>query len=122
MRVWIVAVCAGVLAATSALAADSPKCLRRNNIRDWANAGHKTLLLEDYGRRKVALKLAGNCAGFGPYDSFQITGPMETAASCIVEGDVVRTNWAGEPGICTVVSVTPYTGELHPKGARHLAF
>ncbi|MEI9992265.1 MAG: hypothetical protein WDM86_19785 [Rhizomicrobium sp.] len=123
MRKLLLAMCgAAILSGAPAIAADSPACVRRNDIRDWSNAGHKTLLLESYGHRKVRLTLTGNCAGFGPYDSFQIAGALESAASCIVEGDIVRTRWAGEPGVCTVVSVTPYSGELHPKGEHHLAF
>jgi len=123
MRKLLPAICAlAILIGTPAFAADSASCVRRNDIRDWSSTGHKTLLLESYSHRKVQLKLTGNCAGFGPYDSFQITGPLQTAASCIVEGDIVRTRWAGEPGLCTVVSVTPYSGELHPPGAHHQAF
>ena len=123
MRKLLPAICAlAILIGTPAFAADSASCVRRNDIRDWSSTGHKTLLLESYSHRKVQLKLTGNCAGFGPYDSFQITGPLQTAASCIVEGDIVRTRWAGEPGLCTVVSVAPYGGELHPPGAHHLAF
>src|ERR1700744_741113 len=108
---------AAVLAASSASAADS--CVRRNDVRDWSSPARKTLLLESYEHRKILLRLSGNCAGFGPYDSFQITGPLQTAASCIAEGDVVRTRFAGEPGVCTITSLTPYGGDMHPKGAHH---
>ncbi len=122
MRKLLLAICGmAFLGAIPGRAAESPACVRRNDIRDWSSMGHKTLLLESYGHRKLALKLTGTCAGFGPYDSFQITGPLETAASCIVEGDTVRTRWAGEPGVCTVVSVTPYSGDMHPKGVHHFA-
>ena len=88
MRKLLPAICAlAILIGTPAFAADSASCLRRNDVRDWSSTGHKTLLLESYSHRKVQLKLTGNCAGFGPYDSFQITGPLQTAASCIVEGE-----------------------------------
>jgi len=123
MRKILLAICgAAMLVTTPAPAADGPACVRRDDVRDWSSPARKTLLLENYSHRKVELKLTGNCAGFGPYDSFQIAGPLDIAPSCIVEGDVVRTRWAGEPGICTVVSVTPYSGDMHPKGAHHLAF
>ena len=123
MRKLILAVFGlAMLAGSPAWAEDGPACVRRNDVRDWSSFGHKTLMLESYSQRKVQLKLTGDCAGFGPYDSFQITGPLETSASCIVEGDVVHTRWAGEPGTCVVVSVTPYSGEMHPKGVHHPAF
>jgi hypothetical protein len=102
-----------------AIAADSPSCVRRNDIRDWASPARRTLILENYAHAKVMLKMEGSCLGFGPYDGFQISGPTETAASCVAAGDTVRTHWAGEPGICHILSVTPYSGEMHPAGAHH---
>ena len=111
-----------LLAAPSAFAADSAGCIRRNDIRDWASPAARRLIVQNYAGAKVLLTLTGNCAGFGPYDSFQITGPLQTAASCIAEGDVVRTRFAGEPGVCTITSLTPYGGDMHPKGAHHLAY
>jgi hypothetical protein len=56
----------------------------------------------------------GSCEGFGPYDSFQVTGPLESNASCIVAGDSVVTHWAGEPGLCSIVSIEPYDGPFPP--------
>ena len=95
-----------ILASTPALASDT--CVRRNDIRAWSSPVRKQLILENYAHRKVLLKLNGTCSGFGVYDSFQISGPLESNASCIVAGDIVRTNWAGEPGVCSIVSITPY--------------
>ena len=102
-----------------AFAADSPSCVRRNDIRDWSSPARRSLILESYARRKVILTMEGSCLGFGPYDTFQITGPLAAPASCIAVGDTVRTHWAGEPGVCHILTVTPYSGELHPAGAHH---
>jgi len=102
------------LAATPASALDSPECVRRNDIRDWASPAQRVLILENYGHKKIKLKMNGTCLGFGPYDSFQITGPLEGAATCISKGDYVKTNWAGEPGLCTITDLEPYSGPTHP--------
>ncbi len=123
MRKLLLTMCGlAILTGAPAFAADSPSCVRRYDVRDWSSPAPKTLLLESYSHRKIKLTLTGDCVGFGPYDSFQITGPLETAASCIVAGNIVHTHWAGEPGRCTIVSVTPYSGDMHPQGAHHLAF
>jgi hypothetical protein len=117
MRKTILAIlAAATLAPLPALAADSPSCVRRNDIRDWASPQRRTLILENYAHHKVILKMSGSCDGFGVYDSFQITGPLESNASCIVPGDIVRTHWAGEPGECAINSVDPYDGPLKHHG------
>lgn len=115
MRKLLLALCGGAaLAATPVFAADSPECVRRNDIRDWSSPVRRTLILENYGHKKIKLTMNGTCQGFGPYDSFQITGPLEGAATCIGKGDSVRTNWAGEPGLCIIVDLQPYEGPTHP--------
>jgi hypothetical protein len=111
-----------VLGTTPALAADGPACVRRNDIRDWSSPERKLLILENYAHSKIKLKLTGNCSGFGVYDSFQITGPLEGAATCISKGDYVRTKWAGEPGLCTIVGLEPYDGPTHPANGRHTSY
>ena len=119
MRKLVLAVLMAATLPLPAIAADSPSCVRRNDIRDWASPARRTLILENYARHKVMLKMEGSCLGFGPYDSFRITGPLETSASCVMAGDAVHTNWAGEPGVCHILTVTPYSGELHPAGTHH---
>ncbi|HXC54986.1 MAG TPA: hypothetical protein VNU97_06800 [Rhizomicrobium sp.] len=118
MRKLFLAFCGLALLGTTPALADS--CVRRNDIRDWNSPARRTLVLENYAHQKILLTMNGTCLGFGVYDSFQVTGLMAAPASCIVAGDIVRTHWAGEPGVCTILSVTPYTGEMHPKGQRHL--
>jgi len=104
-----------VLGTTAVQAADSATCVRRDDIRAWASPAPKHLIVENYAHHKVLLTMTGNCQGFGVYDSFRISGPLDVAASCIVEGDNVYTHWAGEPGMCTITSVAPYTGSMHVK-------
>lgn len=119
MRKLLLAFCGvAFLGTTPAFAADT--CIRRNDIRDWFSPARRVLILENYAHQKVLLKMAGSCLGFGLYDSFQITGPLESNVSCVEAGDTVRTHWAGEPGVCSITSITPYSGEVHPKGAKHL--
>lgn len=101
-----------MLVATPALAADSDTCVRRNDIRSWVSPQKKQLILENYARHKVLLKMNGDCEGFGTYDSFTITGTVTGAASCVLPGDEIHTSWAGEPGRCGILSVEPYTGEM----------
>jgi hypothetical protein len=122
MRKLLLAFCGLMLLATPAFALDSPTCIRRNDIRDWSSPVRKTLLLENYAHKRVLLTMNGTCSGFGPYDSFQITGTLQTAASCIEVGDTVLTRWAGEPGRCQIVTISPYSGDMHPKDARHTAY
>jgi hypothetical protein len=105
---------AAVSAPQLALAADSSICIRRNDIRAWSSPARRQLVLENYAHKKVILKMSGSCEGFGTYDSFQITGPNESNIDCIVPGDVVRTNWAGEPGECSITTISPYDGPVHP--------
>ena len=115
MRKILLAICSLVLLGTaSAAAADSATCIRRNDIRAWASPVRKQLVLENYARHRVLLKMNGTCDGFGVYDSFQITGLMQSNASCIVTGDDVLTNWGGVPGRCSIVSVEPYAGPFPP--------
>jgi hypothetical protein len=109
-------VTAATLVPQLAAAADSPICVRRNDIRDWASPARRTLILENYAHKRIILKMSGSCEGFGVYDSFQITGPLETNIDCIVPGDIVRTHWAGEPGECSITSVSPYDGPLKHHG------
>jgi hypothetical protein len=123
MRKLLVALCGLVLCGPApGFAADSPTCIRRNDIRDWSSPVRRTLILENYAHHKVMLKMNGTCAGFGPYDSFQITGTLQAPASCISVGDTVRTNWAGEPGRCQITAIEPYSGDTHPKDGRHTAY
>lgn len=119
MRKFLLALCGLVLlGAAPAAAADSATCIRRNDIRAWASPVRKQLVIENYAHRKVLLKMNGSCEGFGAYDSFQITGPQESNASCVVAGDDVFTNWAGEPGRCSIVSIEPYNGPMPQKGSH----
>lgn len=111
-----------LLGTAAAQAASGDSCIRRNDIRAWSSPERKTLIVENYAHNKLRLALSGSCAGFGPYDSFQIVSPMATAASCIDRADDVITHWAGERGVCAIVSLEPYDGPLHPKGARHTAY
>ncbi len=116
MRTLLIALCGLTLLAGSAAAADSATCIRRNDIRGWSSPARKQLILENYAHRRVLLKMNGSCEGFGTYDSFRITGPLESNASCIVPGDDVFTDWAGEPGRCSILSVEPYDGPMPRKG------
>jgi hypothetical protein len=106
-----------LLTASAAQAADSATCVRRDDVRAWVSPQPRHLIVENYAHHKVLLTMTGNCQGFGPYDSFRISGPMETAASCIVEGDNVYTHWAGEPGMCTITAIAPYAGSMKIKHA-----
>lgn len=113
MRKLLLSLCGvAVLAATPAFATDSPSCVRRNDVRHWASPERRVLLLESYSGSRIRLTMNGTCQGFGIYDSFQITGPLEGAATCISKGDYVRTNWAGEPGLCTITDLQPYDGPV----------
>ena len=113
MRKLLLAICgAAVLAATPGFGADTPSCVRRNDVRSWYSPVRKTLLLESYTGHKIKLTMSGSCQGFGPYDTFQITGPLEGAATCISKGDFVKTNWAGEPGLCTITDLQPFDGPV----------
>lgn len=115
MRKIPLALCGLVLLGTApAAAADSATCIRRNDIRAWASPVRKQLVIENYAHHRVLLKMNGSCEGFGATDSFQITGPQESNASCIVAGDDVITHWAGEPGRCSIVSIVPYNGPFPP--------
>ena len=99
-----------------ASAADSAICVRRNDIRAWASPARRTLILENYAHKRIILKMSGSCEGFGDYDSFQITAPLATNVDCIAVGDIVRTHWAGEPGECSITSISPYDGPLKKHG------
>ncbi|HUO90728.1 MAG TPA: DUF6491 family protein [Rhizomicrobium sp.] len=116
MRKLLLAFCGlALLAATPGLAKDSPTCIRRNDIRSWGSPARRTLILENYAHQKVLLRMNGTCSGFGPYDSFQITGTLRAAASCIAVGDTVLTHWAGEPGRCQITAIEAYDGPVQPK-------
>ncbi|HEY0302446.1 MAG TPA: hypothetical protein VGC36_13970 [Rhizomicrobium sp.] len=107
-----------VLGTLPAAAADSDICIRRNDIREWASPASKQLVLENYARRKVLLRMSGSCDGFGVYDTVQISGPLESSASCVSAGDTIRTLHAGAPGLCSVLSVAAYDGPMPPKRSR----
>lgn len=119
MRPLVLAAAGLLLAgATTAQAADSTTCVRRNDVRDWSSPRPKELILQNYERRMVLIRMHGNCSGFGTYDTFAIKSPMQLPASCVVPGDTIVTRWDGEPGLCTIDSVQPYTGALPPKHTR----
>lgn len=107
-----------ILGAAPALA-DDQTCIRRNDIRDWASPASKALILETSAHRRVLLQLTSGCSGFGVYDQLAISGPLESSISCVAAGDTVSTSYAGEPGTCRIVSVTPYRGAM-PRKSSHL--
>ncbi len=117
MRKLFLAFCgaAALAGATPALAADSATCIRRNDVREWASPADKTLVVENSARHRILLTLTGGCSGFGLYDQLGIGGVLESKASCIAAGDTVTTVYAGERGVCRVVSVRPYGGPLPPR-------
>ena len=116
MRNLFLAFCgAAILGATPVFAADSATCIRRNDVQQFASPGDKTLVVENSARQRVLLTLSSGCSGFGLYDQVGIGGPAESHVSCIAAGDTVTTVYAGQRGICHVVSVTPYSGPLPPR-------
>ena len=116
MRKLFLAFCsAAILGATPGFAADSATCIRRNDIHEWASPAGGSLVVENSARHRILLTLTGGCSGFGLYDHLAIGGVLESRASCIAAGDTVTTVYAGERGVCRVVSVRPYSGPLPPR-------
>jgi hypothetical protein len=116
MRKLFLAFCAAaILGATPAFAADSASCIRRNDVHEWASPAAGALVVENSARHRILLTLTSGCSGFGVYDQLAIGGVAESRASCIAAGDTVTTVYAGERGVCRVVSVAPFNGPLPPR-------
>ena len=110
-----------LLAAVAAVALSSPAiaaggtCIRQNDIQTWSSLNDKTLIVENYQRKMVLLKLIGTCSEFNFRDAIQIRSHGLTRLSCIEAGDDIITRNPGFDGRCSIVSGEPYTGSLHPR-------
>ncbi len=108
-----------MLASSPALAASS--CIRQDDIRNWTAINDKNIVLENLRHQKFLMKLIGTCSDFKFHEDLQIRSHGAIGLSCVAAGDTVVTRTSGFRGLCTVTSVTPYTGNMnqHHDGGDH---
>ena len=103
-----------LLTASPALAVSS--CIRQDDVRNWTAINDKNIVLENLRHQKFLMKLIGTCSDFKFHEDLQIRSRGATGLSCVQAGDTVVTRTSGFRGLCTVTSVTPYTGDPHHDG------
>ena len=97
-----------LLAGSPALAASS--CIRQDDVRNWTAINDKNIVLENLRHEKFLMKLVGTCSDFKFHEDLEIRSHGAIGLSCVQSGDTVVTRTSGFRGLCTVTSVTPYTG------------
>lgn len=107
------------LAAVAAVALGTPAyadgtCIRQPDIQNWVSLNDRTLVVENYQHKKILLKLVGTCSEFNFRESIEIRSHGLTRLSCIEAGDDIITRNAGFDGQCSIASVEPYSGSMHP--------
>jgi hypothetical protein len=113
-KMLLLAGAAAVLLGSPAVAASS--CIRHDDIRNWTAINDKTIVLENLRHQKFLMKLIGTCSDFKFHEDLQIRSRDALAISCVEPGDTVVTRTSGFRGLCTITSVTPYTGDPHHDG------
>jgi hypothetical protein len=112
MRKLLLAAAIIAISATSASAADP--CIRRNQIRNWGSINDRTIVVEDFSRQRVQLRLIGTCSGLRFTDSLWVRSRAGggSGLSCIQRGDTITTRNSGTRGTCSISSITPFAGPL----------
>jgi hypothetical protein len=105
-----------ILAATPAGAAS---CIRQNDIWNWSSINDKTLILENSRHQKWIAALAGTCSEFKFRQRIAIKSFAGFPLSCVERGDTVITRSPGFTGRCSIVSIKPYVGPMHPNSQMH---
>jgi hypothetical protein len=105
-----------ILAATPAVATP---CIRHNDIYNWSSVNDKTLILENFRHQKLVAKLIGTCSEFKFRERIAIKSFSGFPLSCVERGDTVITRSPGFTGRCSIVSLEPYNGPMHPKADMH---
>jgi hypothetical protein len=106
----LAAACAALTTAAPAFAAEPTSCVRNNDIKTWSSLDDQHVVLENYHHQKVLLKLIGTCSGFKFDEGLEIRSRSSFALSCVQAGDTIVTH-RGIRGVCSIVEVTPYTGD-----------
>jgi hypothetical protein len=109
---------AAVCAAAPAFAAEPTSCVRNNDIKTWSSLDDQHVVLENYHHQKVLLKLIGTCSGFKFDEGLEIRSRSSFGLSCVAAGDTIVTH-RGIRGVCSIVSVTPYTGDAKSHDGDH---
>ena len=105
-----------ILAATPAAAAT---CIRQNDIWNLSSINDKTLILENSRHQKWSAKLIGTCSEFKFRERIAIKSFTGFPLSCVESGDTVITRSPGFTGRCSIVSIKPYFGPMHPESQTH---
>jgi hypothetical protein len=116
MRKLLLALCGlAVLSTAPAYAVPPDACIRHNDIWNWSSVNDKTLILEDFRHHKFLLKLLGTCGNFKFHQSLIIKSRGALGISCVEPGDNVITHDVGFRGVCSVLSIAPYTPGMEKK-------
>ena len=105
-----------ILAATPAAATT---CIRHNDIYNWSSINDKTLILENFRHQKLLAKLIGTCSELNFRERIAIKSFGGFPLSCVERGDTVITRSPGFTGRCSIVSLEPYDGPMHPNSHLH---
>ena len=104
-----------VLTTTPAYAVPANACIRHDDIYNWSSINDKTIVLENYRHQKFLLKLLGTCGNFKFHESLIIKARGALGISCVEPGDNVITHDVGFRGVCSVLSIAPYTPGMEKK-------
>jgi len=119
MRRFLLALAGLAILAATPVAAST--CIRHNDIYNWSSINDKTLILENFRHQKLVAKLIGTCSEFKFRQRIAIKSFSGFPLSCVERGDTVITRSAGFTGRCSIVSLEPYTGPMHPDAVMHKA-